>query len=340
MLRSLVEKSVETLKNSESITKEFSSELKSNQSLGLDNIVKMMDQHTSAANKENSQISNDFTYMKEEQMKMLTSIEQSRLGLETSLGGVSDTVGTQKDTMSNTVSKMVQHMNTSIQDATVAVSNTSQTANKILQDVTNASANMNGNAVESMDHFTNFLNTKGDGFKTDISAHFFELSTYLDDQSNDVREMGNQIENYSAKVIATKVEVTGKTPLKTIFKSLSQLPHTREHEIIKNEVRRNPDLFALNENEPVVSINISSQFLVDEASENITCSNNSNHELISSIRSANYTEEDNQENIKPEVLNKIRTNNKAINNSMKLKTSQHKDSSIPSLRSTRNNALN
>jgi hypothetical protein len=188
-------------------------------------------------------MSTDFSSSNSQQKDVIQQIEQSRVQADCSLSRVSGSVETQKQVVTTTVCGMVSHVQTAVDKACVTVTHTSSEANKIFREVTSATVSVNDSAVSSMNHFTEFLDSTGDQVQREIGTHFTDLSGYLDTQKENIQSIDNTISSYATTVAATKVKVTGKTPAKTMYQPLRDLPVTREHDIIKNEVRRNPGLF-------------------------------------------------------------------------------------------------
>ena len=364
MLRSLVKQSTESLHTADQQTKQFCQDIHTNQTTGLGKLNSMVVQQTESMSVMSLQMSTDFSTTNTQQVNLLRDVESARTAADNSLSNVSGSVETQKQVVNTTVSGMVTHVHKAVDQACVSVTNTSNAANKILQDVTSATVNMNNSAMESMNNFTEFLDSKGDLVKTDIGKHFQGLSGYLKNQVENIETIDKTVENYTASVLATKVSVTGKTPVKTAFKPLSELPVTRRHEIIKNEVRSNPNAAGSKEVIRASEMNDSLAMTLDqcEAVECTARTSANGSELSLSIRgpttqkqvdtndslmSSEHSKEnnncnsENQENIRPEVLNEMPpSNSKSVSSSGSLKVkaaSSIKESAIPSKRSRRNN---
>ncbi len=171
------------------------------------------------------------------QMQILQQVESSRIRADESLSSVSGSILTQKNHVNTTVSAMITHVDQAVAKACHSVDTTSQVANKTLQDVTSATVHMSGCAVQSMDAFTAFLDSTGNNLSTHVDTHFTDLSTYLLQQSKDIQQMKGVIHTYSDAVLASVVKPTGSTPVKSVFPELPSLVATREHDVIKNEVR-------------------------------------------------------------------------------------------------------
>jgi hypothetical protein len=166
----------------------------------------------------------------------IETIKCSRASAENTLTSISGTVIDKKRFLDGTVETLINDIGTAISSASDVVSHTSETANAILRDVTNATTRMNKATTESTDTLTAFLDDEGDAINLKLGAHFDSLHRHLGDQQVASDEMVNSVVAFGSEMADSQLKATGKTPKKTApFKSLDKLASTRDHAVIKAE---------------------------------------------------------------------------------------------------------
>jgi hypothetical protein len=133
-----------------------------------------------------------------------------------------------------------------------SIKETSETANTILTKVQEATNTMNNSTKESINSFTQFLDSVGKNITSDLGAHFQEVDVFLLNQEKIATVTIDGAEKFKTTSASSVVLPTGGTPKKKQFSPLRSLRYfilflwnhitqyfsnTRNREEIKDEVR-------------------------------------------------------------------------------------------------------
>merc|ERR1719399_2767228 len=114
----------------------------------------------------------------------LLGIDTIRSNVMTDISGISGSVEVKRSDLNTTIKEVCTNFDKATDEACVVVSNTSQTANKVLKDIGDATEDMRSSSYSSIDNFTALLDGKGDGLSTSLGGHFDALTNSLSSQSS------------------------------------------------------------------------------------------------------------------------------------------------------------
>lgn len=107
----------------------------------------------------------------------------------------------------------------------------------MLEDVKKSSQKMDQTVSNCLNEFTGYLDNQGDVLKNELQSHFDNMETFLSSQSDNISNLLQENTEFMEKSTENIVKPTGSTPEKKPFQALSDAKYTRDHIIIKEEVR-------------------------------------------------------------------------------------------------------
>lgn len=115
---------------------------------------------------------------------------------------------------------------------------TSEMAGKVLVDIKSAAEKMEASAGSCMASFVSFVENQGEDLNNELNVHFDSLHSHLSAQHDGLSEVGHLSSEYAMRSEMEVMAATGNTPQKKAFPTLADLVTTRNHDIIKNEIRK------------------------------------------------------------------------------------------------------
>jgi len=167
----------------------------------------------------------------------MNGIQKSRDQSYATLTSVSDTVGSKRKFLEDTVTSVIGNVDTAIVEGCSVVETTSETANKILRDVNSAAVRMNDSASAFMRGFTAYMNQEGDNISSELGKHFSAVEAHLAAQRAGLEGINTSAVAHGENIVDTELKPTGNTPKKTIFVPREAVAPTRNHTEIRSEVR-------------------------------------------------------------------------------------------------------
>ena len=122
-------------------------------------------------------------------------------------------------------------------------------ANKVLVDIKSAAEKMEASAGSCMSSFVSFVDTQGDDLNKELNVHFDSLHSFFAAQNEELQDATHASSEYALRSEMEVMTSSGGTPKKRAFEALEQLQETRDHEVIKAEIRK----FELPEDETEVA---------------------------------------------------------------------------------------
>ena len=115
---------------------------------------------------------------------------------------------------------------------------TSAMAGKVLVDIKSAAEKMEASAGSCMTSFVSFVDNQGEDLNKELNVHFDSLHSHFSAQHDGLSEVGHLSSEYALRSEMEVMGTTGNTPQKKAFPTLTDLATTRNHDIIKNEIRK------------------------------------------------------------------------------------------------------
>jgi hypothetical protein len=114
---------------------------------------------------------------------------------------------------------------------------TASVASNILEDVKRSSEAMDHTVSVCLEDFSGYLNQQGDQLKQELGSHFTSLQSFLSSQATEVQQVTQQNGTFLEHSRGNILPHTGATPEKKPMKELREICSTRDHQLIKEEVR-------------------------------------------------------------------------------------------------------
>jgi kinesin family protein 11 len=237
MFKNIVTSTIASFTESQASTSNFSSSIQNISSSGFDKIQKSQSTISSSFKENINELQQKVTTSTDIYNNAISNASSSRVVVDEMISNISNTVGDKRQNLIDTVDNLLDNVNTSIKHGCNVTNETSKTANLILTDVTNATETMNNNAINALESFTTFMDGKGQYVCQDMTSYFSSLETKLSSNHSQISSIGDRVNEFGNSVESTVLQPTGTTPKKQKFNELTKLPLTRDHNVIKNEVR-------------------------------------------------------------------------------------------------------
>jgi len=171
--------------------------------------------------------------------KALEGLLASRTTADGVLTGISGTVGTKRKFLDTTVTGLVGEVSVAITQGCSSVDSTSETANKVLKDISGAASKMTKSASEAMSSFTTYLGQEGQAISAGLGAHFKAAESHLGGQKRGLTAASEEAAAHNDSIRDTMLISTNTTPTKKTVQPLRERPlhSTRQHSVIMEEAR-------------------------------------------------------------------------------------------------------
>jgi len=240
MLSSMLSSSLNSL---HSLAEDTSSFVSTNTALVDTSITKIVDSNAALSEQvtaNGKEISEHLSASTCQVVSSISETENTRTDIVSKLTGISSTVGDKIQVLDETVATILTDVSTHISSCCEMVNDTSNTANIILKDVVDATESMKNSSNEAIVAFTSFMDNQGTVLSSDMGDYFSNVSAVLGTSVVEINGVDEMTQSYAGKVNEGVVKATGSTPKKAPFSALSDLPSTRDHNIIKREVKGFP----------------------------------------------------------------------------------------------------
>lgn len=237
MFKDMVKSTMASFAESKSSTSNFSSSVQNASSVGFDKIQKSHSIINASFTENINKLQKKVTTSSDIYNNAISNASSSRIVVDEMISNISNTVGDKRQNLIETVDNLLENVNSSIEQGCNVANETSKTANLILTDVTNATESMNTNASNALESFTTFMDGKGQDLCQDMTKYFSSLESQLSSNYSNISSIGDRVNEFGNSIESTILQPTGTTPKKQKFNELTKLPLTRDHNLIKNEVR-------------------------------------------------------------------------------------------------------
>jgi hypothetical protein len=219
------------------VTNNFSTAVISTAGTAVDKIVTTTSRASTNMLELNSALSENVQQSSMQFTEMVQGSQSIRQEIETEVKNVADNVGEKRAFLDETTSSLSGSVSASISRAHEEVQQTSSTAEKMVDNVTDASEKMKTSCAESMNSFTDFLSGKGEEINAGLITHFRELERTLTSDMDIVQGVAVDNAEFVELTKSSVLQPTGTTPVKKATLPLRPVESTRCHEDIKGETR-------------------------------------------------------------------------------------------------------
>ena len=158
----------------------------------------------------------------------------------TTVEAVQAAVAAEKKGVDDNVSRILEEIESALLKGSMAVDDTSQVANKIVDDVGASSSKMNETVSESMTTFGRYMDKEGEELSSALGKHFGVVGTHLEAQAGGLSALREGGEQHGQSIADSTLQPRSTTPRKLrkeSSSSLQPLPSTQDHTRIKQQAR-------------------------------------------------------------------------------------------------------
>ena len=185
----------------------------------------------------NGAIANDITQSNLQFKSIVDGTHETRKEIENEISIVASTVGDKRAFLDETTKELSSSVTQSMSSAQERVQQTSRTAERMVDNVTDASKKMKTSCSDSMNSFTEFLGGKGEEINSELINHFDTLKNKLSTDVNILNTASSTNSVFLENTRAGVLHPTGTTPTKKGPFPIQPIERTRPHDDIKNETR-------------------------------------------------------------------------------------------------------